>query len=331
MFPVTKAQNNRRVLISETHEPAASNFGHSPQARRVLFSIAIFCICSGLLLKAFHELWLPFQKEDGAALQIQLSSAIGSLLAALTVYLVMRLPLTNRAILFCETFLMAQLLVGYAFQSLGSNQAILLGNITVNAAQYLVIFLLFLTVRLFEHAGKRMKAFLWLLFLFRLFPSVDMIVLFAPSDTWDPCIGNIQIAISLVAMVATNAFLMIEVFCDLSRHGAAPNDVPTQSNISGATEDHNTNVDRDIRSAVGSLSSSFEDTLASLAKDRKLTMRERELLPHLVQGLNAKQISKQLSISEATAKTHIRNIYSKLDVHSRIEMIDLLNDDKTHR
>ncbi|WP_242542734.1 helix-turn-helix transcriptional regulator [Vagococcus fluvialis] len=50
----------------------------------------------------------------------------------------------------------------------------------------------------------------------------------------------------------------------------------------------------------------------------KLTARELEVLALLSQGLTNKEISKELFISEATTKTHVLNIYQKLEVNSRV-------------
>ena len=48
-----------------------------------------------------------------------------------------------------------------------------------------------------------------------------------------------------------------------------------------------------------------------------LTTRESEILEHLVDGLTKKQIAEKLFLSFHTIDMHIRNIYSKLQVHSR--------------
>jgi DNA-binding CsgD family transcriptional regulator len=52
-----------------------------------------------------------------------------------------------------------------------------------------------------------------------------------------------------------------------------------------------------------------------------LTARERELLDSLEEGLRFKQIARRLQISEATAKTHARNLFRKLDATSRAEAV----------
>ena len=57
------------------------------------------------------------------------------------------------------------------------------------------------------------------------------------------------------------------------------------------------------------------------AQDVALTGRERELLQSLDEGLRFKQVARRLGISEATAKTHARNLFRKLDATSRAEAV----------
>lgn len=52
-----------------------------------------------------------------------------------------------------------------------------------------------------------------------------------------------------------------------------------------------------------------------------LTDREVEVLQSLTQGTNYKQISKLLFISESTVKTHINNIFTKLNVNDRTQAV----------
>lgn len=52
-----------------------------------------------------------------------------------------------------------------------------------------------------------------------------------------------------------------------------------------------------------------------------LTEREKEVLHSLTQGINYKQISKNLFISESTVKTHINNIFTKLNVNDRTQAV----------
>ncbi len=51
-----------------------------------------------------------------------------------------------------------------------------------------------------------------------------------------------------------------------------------------------------------------------------LTQREKEILQLLIKGLSYKEIASNIFISLETLNSHIKNIYRKLDVHSRSEL-----------
>ncbi|MCZ2268801.1 MAG: response regulator transcription factor [Ignavibacteriales bacterium] len=52
-----------------------------------------------------------------------------------------------------------------------------------------------------------------------------------------------------------------------------------------------------------------------------LSEREREILSFLVEGLSKKQIGEKIFLSHHTVDSHLRNIYAKLEVHSRSSAI----------
>ena len=54
---------------------------------------------------------------------------------------------------------------------------------------------------------------------------------------------------------------------------------------------------------------------------RTLSTRERQVVKLVAEGLSDLQISNRLTISEQTVGSHLRRIYSKLQVHSRAELI----------
>ncbi len=56
-----------------------------------------------------------------------------------------------------------------------------------------------------------------------------------------------------------------------------------------------------------------------------LTSRDKEVLQLIAEGKTYTQISDVLFISRETAKTHIRNIYSKLQVNKKSDAIEIAN------
>ncbi len=57
------------------------------------------------------------------------------------------------------------------------------------------------------------------------------------------------------------------------------------------------------------------------SKDSPLSEREAEVVAALVDGLSYKEVAERLFISIGTVYSHIKNIYKKLHVHSKAELI----------
>jgi DNA-binding CsgD family transcriptional regulator len=68
------------------------------------------------------------------------------------------------------------------------------------------------------------------------------------------------------------------------------------------------------------------DGIQLLTRKYKITQREAEIIEHLITGETNAEISKSCSISENTIKRHITNIYNKLSVRSRVELLYMLKD-----
>lgn len=58
---------------------------------------------------------------------------------------------------------------------------------------------------------------------------------------------------------------------------------------------------------------------------QQLSSRERQISQFLALGMSNKEIAKQANITEQTVKTHLKTIYEKLDVHTRLELAILIN------
>jgi LuxR family maltose regulon positive regulatory protein len=52
-----------------------------------------------------------------------------------------------------------------------------------------------------------------------------------------------------------------------------------------------------------------------------LSARERELLALLAAGLSTSEVADQLFITTGTVRNHLKSIYGKLDVHSRLQAV----------
>jgi DNA-binding NarL/FixJ family response regulator len=65
---------------------------------------------------------------------------------------------------------------------------------------------------------------------------------------------------------------------------------------------------------------------AAAAGDGALTAREREIAELVAAGRTNREVAAQLVLSERTIEAHLRNVYAKLGVRSRVELTRLLSD-----
>jgi DNA-binding NarL/FixJ family response regulator len=53
----------------------------------------------------------------------------------------------------------------------------------------------------------------------------------------------------------------------------------------------------------------------------RLTAREREIVRCVARGLRNAEVAKELAITEATVKTHLNNVFQKLGLRDRTELV----------
>ena len=80
-------------------------------------------------------------------------------------------------------------------------------------------------------------------------------------------------------------------------------------------------VSADVVSAVRSAYHQPLKSASELAEDLGMTAREVQILKLVARGLNNPEISRQLAITEATVKSHMANIFSKLEVRDRVQAL----------
>jgi len=77
-----------------------------------------------------------------------------------------------------------------------------------------------------------------------------------------------------------------------------------------------------LADSAAELKTSQADQLSGMLKTfDPLSARELEVLRLVDEGLSNQQIALRLSVAQSTIKTHINNIYSKLEVQSRVQAI----------
>ena len=93
----------------------------------------------------------------------------------------------------------------------------------------------------------------------------------------------------------------------------------TQDDARRAEQDAEDDAEEGTRDEKGT-----QELYAAFAEDYGLTRREAEVLSYLARGRSAKVIADALFVSESTVRTHIRRILEKTDLHSKQQVIDLI-------
>lgn len=78
---------------------------------------------------------------------------------------------------------------------------------------------------------------------------------------------------------------------------------------------------------AGTLTHALDAACDGLTEKYRLTSREADALRLMVRGRKLQGIADGLGVSTNTAKSHMRHVYQKLNVHSSEELFDLLETD----
>jgi DNA-binding NarL/FixJ family response regulator len=77
------------------------------------------------------------------------------------------------------------------------------------------------------------------------------------------------------------------------------------------------------RKLIGEFTRSDAPSRAERKTVEGLSDREVEVLTHIARGLTNAELAETLFISEATVKTHVRNLLTKLDARDRVQLVVL--------
>lgn len=138
------------------------------------------------------------------------------------------------------------------------------------------------------------------------------------SKACNAMIASGDVQISVVAMLATLCLVVVAFM-------VLPEGVVSQ--LSQTMRTNRKEKEADEAPAVAAADAGagrLEQHCACVARDFNLTPRESEVIVLLAYGRTLSIIARDLQIAKGTARTHIENIYRKLDVHKQQELIDLV-------
>ncbi len=80
-------------------------------------------------------------------------------------------------------------------------------------------------------------------------------------------------------------------------------------------------VNDEEQAAATNISFETEEILRKITEEHNITEREQDVLRLLLEGKKRQDIAKKLFLSESSIKKYTSSIYSKIGVHSKIELI----------
>ena len=123
-----------------------------------------------------------------------------------------------------------------------------------------------------------------------------------------------------VVVVCYVAIITVELGYSSWKKECAPGDpAEAMGNIQDAAKSAGAQEQAELRDQL------LTERLNVLAADKALTEREREILDYLARGFTSTYIASCLLISSNTVRTHMYNMYRKLGVTSRSELLALVN------
>ena len=69
---------------------------------------------------------------------------------------------------------------------------------------------------------------------------------------------------------------------------------------------------------------SWRQRMSRLGREKGLTLREIDVFLLMGKGMNSRSVADALGISYNTSRVHVRNVYTKMGVHSRAELLELV-------
>ncbi len=157
--------------------------------------------------------------------------------------------------------------------------------------------------------------------------SASRVLVYVLALGWLMFLEESGIALGLIVLLAAYLFMMVVAFTGSPSNDDGVGRFPSDGRDLVISDPR----DASLPTVLPELSPAESDPYGGLlsARDRlsaagKLTPRETEVLGYLLQGRSLPYISQELFLSNGTLRTHTRNIYRKLKVHSKQELIDLV-------
>ncbi len=136
---------------------------------------------------------------------------------------------------------------------------------------------------------------------------------------------NTIVLVAVLVVVGAMLLLSNRVVLSLEDSGD-PVDVDSNNTDANVAGKENQVVDQFKKNASSAEPvRTLEERCQQIATRNKLSARESEVFFYLAQGHTRASIAKRLFVSENTVREHVKSIYRKLHIHSKQQLIDLVD------
>ena len=271
-----------------------------------VFAVAMFLVCSVMLGCSFTES-LSFETST-----VYLGTHLVLVLVCVTFMMVLAVWPGNFALNVLEVLGVLAFIVLFFFAALFDAGWVDRGANIVASTR--LCFELFMWVALIGYASCRAVRFAWpvaAVFLVRLLSDclINLALPHMKASFGDGVVSAVYTVFLAAFFLFSIAFLVYKI----ARMGWTPTG---QRQV--AREENAAAPESEGRDA-------FARTCEALARRYDLSAREREVMELVARGNSARWIAESLCVSTSTVQTHSKSIYRKLGIHSKQELIQLVN------
>ena len=154
-------------------------------------------------------------------------------------------------------------------------------------------------------------------------PAIVLMDIQLPGMTGIECVGRLKELLPEVQVI------MLTVYADPDRIFSAIRAGANGYLLKRAAPERLIEAIREVQDGGAPMSGAIASKVFGYFKNQpptsieteKLSAREREILELIISGLSNKEIASRLSVSVLTLRWHLKQIYKKLQVHSRVEVV----------
>jgi DNA-binding CsgD family transcriptional regulator len=298
VFALNSIDSTKAQSLDSTRDNQEGN--DRKAVRNFALSILIPLCCYSLIFGSIHNKWITLQDGSITSLMIHLGTELGSALGGLVILMLAFFFWSERALEQYKMVLLPLVILALWLSSFVATTWVFTYLIVLNISHKMVFLLLMLCP--FMVGAKQLPLLAWCMAYLSDFFGKLLGALVLPLPV--PYINVIAPLIALLAIFASSIALPL-----LSKDASLSSSL---SKTKPQEENQRESVHR------------FRKAVLELGKENRLTERETEVVALLARGRTARHIADSLIISEKTAKTHLRNIYAKLGIHTQQELLTMI-------